>query len=215
MRYVVAFVLVVSAACSSPEDPVAALVRRKAGETPAETTPTDAGAPPAPTQAPTATPTAAPSATADAAPPPPVETYVSDLAYVQIANGHGDAEEDKSNGEMGAADGNTITLAGTTYAKGLGVHAASEIRVPLGGQYKTFLADVGVDDEVMGNGSVVFQVVVDGAVAFDSGKMTGNTPKKPVSVDVANKDQLELVVTNADDGDGFDHADWANARLVK
>lgn len=215
MRYVVAFVLVVSAACSSPEDPVAALVRRKAGETPAETTPTDAGAPPAPTQAPTATPTAAPTATADAAPPPPVETYVSDLAYVQIANGHGDAEKDKSNGEMGAADGNTITLAGTTYAKGLGVHAASEIRVPLGGQYKTFLADVGVDDEVGDNGSVVFQVSLDGNVVYDSGTLTGASATKKVLVDVTGKQELRLLVGDADGDISYDHADWAGARVVK
>ena len=44
------------------------------------------------------------------------------------ANGWGPAEKDKSNGEAAAGDGKPITLNGTVYAKGLGVHAVSDIR---------------------------------------------------------------------------------------
>jgi hypothetical protein len=50
---------------------------------------------------------------------------------------------------------------------------------------------------------------------FDSGVMTGATDKKAAVVEVTGKQQLKLIVTNADDGDASDHADWAAARLVK
>ncbi len=209
-----ACVLVV--ACSSGDTEGRLSTRRTDGTFPREAatssppSTTEAGAP-APS---TSTPAPGTSADAGAKDAGLVEVQVSSLAFTET-NGYGPVEKNTSNGEDGAGDGKPITLDNVVYATGLGVHAPSKVTFALGKQYKSFLADVGVDDEVMGNGSVVFQVVVDGAVAFDSGKMTGNTPKKPVSVDVANKDQLELVVTNADGGDGFDHADWANARLVK
>lgn len=156
------------------------------------------------------------SATPDAgtSPPASVEVYVSDLD-VTSTNGFGPIEKDMSNGEDAPNDGKTLTLGGTTYTKGFGVHASSEITVPLGGGYKTFLAEVGIDDEVADQGTVVFQVLVDGQIAFDSGIMTGASDTKAVSVDVSGKQELKLVVSNGGDDDSFDHADWAAARLVK
>jgi hypothetical protein len=148
--------------------------------------------------------------------PPPVETPLSELDVEVIANGYGPLEKDMSIGEIGANDGKPISVGGVVFPKGLGVHADSELRLALGGQYKTFAADVGVDDEVPeGAGSVVFQVFADDVMLFDSGIMTRATGKKAVSVDVSGKQQLKLVVTNAADNHDWDHADWAGARLVK
>jgi hypothetical protein len=145
-------------------------------------------------------------------PPPPV--YLSDLNPTFVTNGYGPYERDHSNGEQGANDGHTITLNGVTYAKGLGVHATSELRYALGGQYATFLADVGVDDEVGNAGSVVFQVWADGTKLFDSGTMTGSSATRAVNVTVAGKNELRLIVTDAGNGISDDHADWAGARLI-
>ncbi len=86
---------------------------------------------------------------------------------------YGPFERNTSNGGAAAGDGKSLTLNGTVYKIGLGVHAASELVYPLGGQCKVFTASVGVDDEVGDNGSVVFQVFADGTKLFDSGKMTG------------------------------------------
>ncbi|MGH3117192.1 MAG: PQQ-dependent sugar dehydrogenase, partial [Gaiellales bacterium] len=55
-------------------------------------------------------------------------TYLSDLTWTTMTNGWGPAEKDKSNGEQALGDGRTLTLNTQTYAKGLGVHAASDIR---------------------------------------------------------------------------------------
>lgn len=145
--------------------------------------------------------------------PPPL-VYLSDLNPTFATNGYGPYERDHSNGEQGANDGHMITLNGATYAKGLGTHAASELRYALGGLFATFLADVGVDDEVGNTGSVVFQVWADGTKVFDSGTMTGSSATKSVNVSVADRSELRLIVTDAGNGISDDHADWAGARLV-
>ena len=87
--------------------------------------------------------------------------YVSDLPFVSSTNGWGPVERDRSNGEQGAADGRTLTLNGATYAKGVGTHAASDVRVAIPSGCTTFTAVIGLDDEVGANGSVTFQVFGD------------------------------------------------------
>jgi hypothetical protein len=130
-----------------------------------------------------------------------------------MTNGWGPVEKDTSNGGLGAGDGRTITLNGITYTKGLGAHAASDVRYYLGGGCTRFRSDVGVDDEVATKGTVVFQVYADGAKLYDSGTMTGSSTTNAVDVDLASKTELRLVVTDSGDGIDSDHADWAAARI--
>jgi len=111
-------------------------------------------------------------------------------------------------------DNNPLRIAGQTYDHGLGTHANSHLRFLVRNRYAEFQAQVGVDDEKQGAGTVVFQVFVDGEKAYDSGVMRGNDPAKPVQVSLDGADVLELVVTDADDGINCDHADWVNARLI-
>ena len=139
---------------------------------------------------------------------------MSDLTPVSATNGYGPVERDMSNGGLGAGDGGTITLNGTTYAKGLGVHSTSNVTYALDGQSQAFAADVGIDDECGSAGSVVFQVFVNGVKRFQSPKLTGASPTQPVLVDTAGATQLKLTVTNGGDDRACDHADWANARLT-
>jgi hypothetical protein len=151
---------------------------------------------------------------ATASAPVPVTRYVSDLTWTSAISGWGPVEKDMSNGEMPAGDGRPITLNNVTYAKGLGLHAASDVRYNLAGACSAFTAFVGVDDEVGALGSVVFQVWLDGVKAYDSGTMTGTTATKEVNVTTTGKNQLQLVVTVAGDGDPYDHADWADAKIT-
>jgi alpha-galactosidase len=146
--------------------------------------------------------------------PPAGESYLSDLTWTSALNGRGPAERDTSNGEQEAGDGRPITLGGTTYLKGLGVHAASRIRFNLGGACSTLTADIGLDDEVEDNGSVVFEVWGDEEKLYDSGIMTGSTAAESVALSVAGKGTLQLVVIDAGDNNHLDHADWADARLA-
>lgn len=145
--------------------------------------------------------------------PPVGISQLSDLNWTFVANGWGPAEKDMSNGEQASGDGRPLSIRGTTYPKGLGIHAGSDIRYNLGGACTTFNAIAGIDDEVGPNGSVVFQVWTDGVKVYDSALTSGTADGKNVSVDLTGKNQLRLVVTDGGDGPAFDHANWANARI--
>ncbi len=100
-------------------------------------------------------------------------SYLSDLPYTVTANGWGLVEKDRSNGEDSANDGLPITLAGVVYPKGLGTHAAADIRYTMSGCTK-FTAKVGVDDEVAVRGSVVLP----GLGGRDQGAPTGHPERR-------------------------------------
>ena len=102
------------------------------------------------------------------------------------------------------------------YAHGLGHHANGEIVVDLGGQFKTFQAEVGVQWQGGKNaGSVVFQISSTSKKVFDSGVVRENDPPRPVTVSVEGADELRLVVNDAGKGITGDCADWADARLIR
>jgi alpha-galactosidase len=112
-----------------------------------------------------------------------------------------------------SVDGNPLRIGGKTYESGIGTHAGSSIHVELDGNAKSFLAEVGIDDETAKKGSVVFHVEADGKEIWTSGKVAGGDAAKEVNLDLTGVKTLNLVVTDADDGITFDHADWANARI--
>jgi len=148
--------------------------------------------------------------TAPAVPVAAIAKYASDTQYRVNRNGWGPAEKDRSNGEIAAGDGRTLRIAGTSYAKGFGTHAASEIVVPVGGA-RTFSAKVGVDSEVGNGGSVAFQVWAGTTKLADSGVVRGGQAARTLAVDVTGRIEIRLVVTDGGDGVSSDHADWVDA----
>jgi alpha-galactosidase len=146
--------------------------------------------------------------------PPGADAFVSDLQWTSSFNGWGPAERDRSNGETGSADGHTITIGGQTYAKGVGAHSPGEIDVYVGGRCSAFTSDVGLDDEVGDRGSVDFQVFADGAKVADSGVVRGADAAKPLTAALPAPEFVRLVVADGGDGNSYDHADWAIARLT-
>lgn len=108
-----------------------------------------------------------------------------------------------------------IRLAGREYASGLGVHAQTELTYPVEGEYELFYAVVGVDDHARPRGSVVFKVIADGAVVFDSGLLTGRDAPREVRVPLKGVRELVLRVEDGGDLDLSDEANWADARLVR
>ena len=140
--------------------------------------------------------------------------YLSSLNPTFQENGWGPYQRDRSNGEAGANDGHVIGIGGIKFARGLGVHARSELRYALAGKFLQFLAQIGIDDEVGNRGSVAFEVWLDGKRVFNSPVLRGSDTAKPVSVDVTGKNELKLIVLNGGDGIGYDHADWADAHVT-
>ena len=85
----------------------------------------------------------------------------------------------------------------------------------LGGSGKLFAFSAGVDDEVGTNhGSVMFKVLGDGRSLWQSAILHGGEPPVSAEVNLDGIRQLALVVENGGDGIDFDHADWADAKIV-
>jgi len=141
---------------------------------------------------------------------------LSDVEWTYAANGEGPVERDQSNGASAPGDGKTLSLQGNKYAKGLGVASGSMIIYRLAGVCTSFSADVGIDDETSGRGSVDFQMWADSdpMPLFDSLVVTATSAVQHVSVDLTGKKRLKLLVTGAGDGPTWDHADWAGAAIV-
>jgi alpha-galactosidase len=149
-----------------------------------------------------------------ATPPAAGTRQLSDVTAISTTNGWGPVEKDRSNGERPAGDGRTITIGGTTFAKGLGVHAHSTVGYFLGGRCSSVAADVGIDDESGNNGRVVFQLWRDGVKVADSGAVTGTQGSKHLTANVSGGSMLVLAVTDGGDGINFDHADWGNVQVT-
>jgi alpha-galactosidase len=139
---------------------------------------------------------------------------VSDLSWLASSNGWGPAERDRSNGEQAAGDGRAINIGGTTFAKGIGVHADSAIHVYVGRTCRTFNAQVGIDAESGSNGSVRFAVYGDGLLLGYTVVKSGAQAPTRLAVSTAGYLTLELRVTDARNGINYDHADWGSPTLV-
>ena len=109
--------------------------------------------------------------------------------------------------------GQSLQIAGKTYARGLGHHANGTIAVSLEGRYAAFDAEVGL--QPCEGGSVIFRVLVDGEKRFDSGVMRSKDAAKAVHVELAGAQEMILEANDAGDGITCDMADWADARLTR
>ena len=109
-----------------------------------------------------------------------------------------------------------LRIVDRTYRRGLGHHAPGEIVVDLGGQFRSFQADLGIQWQGgRTTGSVVFQVYVDDRKAFDSGVVHETDEPRSIDIPVVDAQELRLVVNDAGDGITCDCADWADARLTR
>jgi sugar phosphate isomerase/epimerase len=108
-----------------------------------------------------------------------------------------------------------MIVCGRKFTRGLGTHANSRIAYDLSdGHFQSFRCLVGRDEHA-GDGRVVFEVWLDGKRVFNSGPMTRATPPKECRVDVRGARLLELRALDGGDGISGDHADWAEAQLLR
>jgi alpha-galactosidase len=126
----------------------------------------------------------------------------------QVQQGWGEPRANKS------VEGNTMTIGGKTFERGLGTHAASVFVINLKGSAERFTATVGVDDEVgVDLGSVEFRVLGDDRELWKSPVMkAGDAPAK-VDLNLKGLKTLQLQVNDGGDGINYDHADWADATI--
>jgi hypothetical protein len=108
-----------------------------------------------------------------------------------------------------------LRIAEQTYERGIGVHARSILTFELQNDYQTFAADIGIDEAAGEYGNVLFRVTADGTERFTSKPVSGNDEARSISVDIKGIKELQLIVDFGKDLDIGDHANWANARLIK
>jgi hypothetical protein len=131
-------------------------------------------------------------------------TWLTELYYIVKS---GDAPMYDKN-----FDGDTISLNGTRYGKGLGCRGSSRIMFKINGKADRFTAVVGSDDSYKGNESSRFRVLNEdffgNQVLFDSGKVK---PDSVVNIDISVKgvDYLLLMV----DGENT-YGVWADAKVI-
>ena len=146
--------------------------------------------------------------------PPAGKSAVSDLPFLSSTNGWGPVERDTSVGEQAAGDGRAITIAGVGHAKGLGTNSVSDVQLYLAGTCSRLTAEVGVDDETGGAGTVTFSVIADGKTLVTTPTIRGRQAAVPIDVDVSGAQVLDLRVGDAGDGNGNDHGDWGTPTLT-
>jgi hypothetical protein len=101
------------------------------------------------------------------------------------------------------------------FANGVGTFARSLLEIPLNGRFSRFTSKVGVDAMTEGRGTVAFEVYGDGRKLWASPIMSGLDAPRDVDVNVAGVNRLRLVVTDGNDGNKFDAANWVNPVLKR
>lgn len=134
--------------------------------------------------------------------------YLDSLDWAEASAGWGRPQRNLS------VMGKPMTLGDRRYVRGIGTHAVSRIAYAIAQGYSNFAAVIGKDQEV-GGGSVVFVVEADGKEVFRSAVFTNATPPQAISIPISSVKRLALVVENAGDDITADHADWAEARLLR
>ncbi|MEK4145339.1 NPCBM/NEW2 domain-containing protein [Paenibacillus sp. FSL M7-0547] len=139
--------------------------------------------------------------------------YISDLNANSVVVGWGELKKDK------AVSGGIITLVrqglAATYAKGIGVHANSEVVYDIEGKgYDFFESYIGIDQAMKGKpSSATFAVYVDGEQKFESDVFRAGTEHQFVKIPVTGAREVKLVTTDAKDGNASDHTVWADAKF--
>ncbi|NVO20690.1 MAG: NPCBM/NEW2 domain-containing protein [Bacteroidetes bacterium] len=135
--------------------------------------------------------------------------WLSSLDINKASLGWGQPGQNKS------CQGNPITINGIQYASGFGTHANSSLYISLKGGSQRFSAIVGIDDEVkVSIGTVVFSIYGAGQLLWKSNIIKAGSPPEKFDINVSRIDTLLLKVDGAGDGNGWDHADWANAYFL-
>jgi hypothetical protein len=141
-------------------------------------------------------------------------TYLSDLEPAKVTEsstleGTDHVKRDKN------LDGGPMRINGVTYTKGLAVPATTEMIYNIGGDYKSFKAVVGFDDQVGGDSNVSILVEGDGKEIYKADLKRADKKKIDLNLDVKNVKNLRIVVKSADLLDLGYHVNFADAKVSK
>jgi len=103
-----------------------------------------------------------------------------------------------------------MSIAGRTFARGVGTHAVSTFMLDLDGRSIGITGRTGIDDAASEKASARFYLVGDRKVLWDSQVMHAGDSAAVFQVDLKGIRKLGFLVTDAGDGIEQDYADWAD-----
>lgn len=103
------------------------------------------------------------------------------------------------------------------YDKGLGTHPKTVLTYSLGGKYRRFVAEVGMDPITGRRGTAAVRVLVDGKERAIPGLGTLSLANSPVALvlDVTGAKELTLEIDFGPTGDVQTDVNWCDARLIE
>lgn len=117
--------------------------------------------------------------------------------------------------------GGPLRVGGRAYARGLAIHSKTLLRYRLGGEYRRFLALMGLDPEITYDTQhpetralVRVEIRGDGRSLFAADVRAGDPPQ-PLDLPVEGVADLEILVDFGDNSDIGDRLHLAEARVVK
>jgi len=133
--------------------------------------------------------------------------FLDALEPVSCVQGWGKLQKNQSVWEK------PMTIASRRFSRGLGTHADSRIVYDVGGRYRRFQSWVGADGA--SNATITFELWADGQKRWESGLMNKRNAAKLADLDISGVKTLELVVGHGGDNITSDHANWADAKLLR
>ncbi|MES2476493.1 MAG: NPCBM/NEW2 domain-containing protein [Verrucomicrobiota bacterium] len=131
--------------------------------------------------------------------------YLSDARWTQAEVGWGKVTRNRYSFSRERWEGLFLKMDGEVFGKGLYAHADSVFAFPIGGNWKTFSAVIGLREGALDQGSAVFTVVGDGKEIYRS-KVLRPGKREVLRLDISGVRQLELRVKG---GEGHPHNCWA------
>jgi hypothetical protein len=137
-------------------------------------------------------------------------TYLSDLEPAKVVEKSGIGLVNRFRRDVNL-DGEPIILEGNTHAKGLSLHAYTELEYNLAGKFKDFKAILGVDVRTGSDSQAKVAIYCDGAEVFSETITPGKV--RPLALNVKDVTTLRIVVRSRDFLDLHDHVTFADARV--
>ncbi len=110
--------------------------------------------------------------------------------------------------------GQPMKIGDVAFSRGLGVHAHNELVFDIGARFDTFAVTIGIDAATGGKGDCVFIVEADGRELHRQ-RVKGADKPRNLQLKITGVRRLTLRVETGEDLDLADHANWAEARLIK
>ena len=106
-----------------------------------------------------------------------------------------------------------LSVGNQVYSRGVGTIATSSYLINVNRTGKSFHSKVGVDDSSNESGSVIFYILGDKKILWESGLMRKGDSAKVADLDIREITKLGLLVSDGNDGNSRDFANWIETKI--